>query len=104
MRRQFDERRKRIVSGLNAIPGVTCVEPKGAFYALPNVSEFYGKEIKGRKVSGSLEFAQVCLEEAEIAIVPGVAFGDDRFVRFSYAADLDSINEGLKRFADLLQA
>jgi len=102
MRAEFDRRRKRIVSGLNAISGVTCVEPKGAFYALPNVSAFYGKEIKGQKVHGSMEFAQLCLDKARIAVVPGCAFGDDRVIRLSYATSLENIEKGLARLADLL--
>jgi aspartate aminotransferase len=103
MREEFDRRRRRIVAGLNAIPGITCVDPRGAFYALPNVSAHFNKEIKGRKIRGSMDFAQLCLEEARIAIVPGCTFGDDRFVRFSYATSVENINEGLERLGSLLQ-
>jgi aspartate aminotransferase len=103
MREEFDRRRDRIVAGLNAIPGVTCVDPRGAFYALPNVSSYFSKEIKGRKIHGSMDFAQLCLEKARIAVVPGCAFGDDRFVRFSYATSVENINEGLDRLSRLLQ-
>jgi len=99
---EFDARRKRILESLNAMPGITCVEPKGAFYALPNVSSWFGKEIRGRKITNSMDFATVCLEEARIAIVPGSGFGDDRFVRFSYATSIENIEEGLRRMAEIL--
>ena len=102
MRMEFDRRRRYIVEGLNAINGITCVEPKGAFYALPSVSSFYGREIKGRKVNGSMDFAQLCLEKAKIAVVPGCAFGDDSVIRLSYATSLDNIRRGLARLADML--
>jgi len=102
MRKEFDRRRRFVIEGLNAIDGITCIEPKGAFYALPNVSTFCGREIKGRKVSGSMDFAQLCLEKAKIAVVPGCAFGDDTVIRLSYATSLDNIRRGLARLADML--
>ena len=102
MTAEFNKRRKLIVESLNAMPGITCVEPKGAFYALPNVSEWIGEEIKGRKIATSMDFADVCLEEGRIAIVPGSGFGDDRFVRFSYATSVENIEEGMKRMRELL--
>ena len=103
MTAEFNKRRKRIVQALNALPGITCVEPKGAFYALPNVSSWYGKQIKGRKIASSMDFASVCLEEGKIAVVPGSGFGDDRFVRFSYATSIEHINEGMRRLSELLK-
>jgi len=103
MRVEFDGRRRVIVDLLNKLPGITCLEPKGAFYALPNVSEWYGKTICGRKITSSLEFAAVCLEEAKIAIVPGSGFGDDRVVRFSYATGMESITEGISRLRRILK-
>ena len=100
---EFDKRRKRMVEALNAMPGITCVEPKGAFYALPNISEWFGEEIHGRKISNSMDFATVCLEEGKIAIVPGSGFGDDRFVRFSYATSIENIEEGMRRMEEALR-
>ena len=100
---EFDKRRKRMVQALNEMPGVTCVEPKGAFYALPNISEWFGEEIHGRVIGNSMDFATVCLEEAKIAIVPGSGFGDDRFVRFSYATSIENIEEGMRRMAEVLE-
>jgi len=103
MREEFDTRRRLIVELLRNLPGITCLQPKGAFYALPNVSEWYGKTICGRKVTSSLEFAAVCLEEAKIAVVPGSGFGDDRVVRISYATSMESITEGISRLRKILK-
>jgi len=103
MRCEFDRRRKRIVTGLNAIKGINCVEPTGAFYAFPNVSSYFGKQIKGHEIAGSMDLAQLCLEEAKIAVVPGCAFGDDRFIRLSYATSVENIDEGLTRLGKLLE-
>jgi len=102
MTAEFNRRRILIVKGLRAIRGVSCVEPKGAFYALPNVSSFFGKTIAGKKIANSMDFAQVCLDQAKIAVVPGNAFGDSRFIRLSYATSPANIQEGLNRLAKLL--
>lgn len=97
MRKEFDERRKLMLKGLNDIPGISCVEPKGAFYCFPNVKEIFGRTAGGAKINGSSSFAGVCLDKANVALVPGEAFGADEFVRLSYAASRDRIEEGLKR-------
>jgi aspartate aminotransferase len=102
MREQFDARRKVMVDGLNALPGVSCRMPKGAFYAFPNVSEWVGKEIGGVTIGGSLDFAAACLNQAHVALIPGVAFGADQSVRLSYATSMDMIEAGLARLAELL--
>jgi aspartate aminotransferase len=100
---EFDARRKLLVSGLNALPGVRCTpEPMGAFYAFPDVSAWYGKELGGRVIKGSLDFSDVVLEKALVALVPGIAFGEDRCVRLSYATSREIIAEGLERLGKLL--
>ena len=75
MREKFDERRKVIVSGLNAIPGISCPEPGGAFYVFPNVSGLYGKSFKGKTINGSDAFAGYLLEEVRVSLIPGTGFG-----------------------------
>jgi len=102
MRREFEVRRDLIVGRLNRLPGVKCVRPDGAFYVFPDVSACYGKLLAGVKVADSLSFASVCLERAHVALVPGVAFGDDRCVRLSFAASQAKINAGLDRLEKLL--
>jgi aspartate aminotransferase len=102
MRRAFDERRTYMVERLNKIPGVKCATPKGAFYTFPDVSATYGKEICGKKVTGSMSFAEALLEGVKVAVVPGVSFGDDRCVRLSYATSMENIKKGLDRIEQAL--
>jgi aspartate aminotransferase len=96
---EFDRRRHLIVDGLNALPGVTCVKPKGAFYAFANVSGLYGRTAPGaaRPLQGSVDVTAFLLEHARVAVVPGVDFGSDDHVRLSYATSAELIREGLKR-------
>ena len=94
---EFDRRRRFIVPALNAIPGVTCVMPKGAFYAFPNVSGLFGKRGRGGVLRGSADVSAFLLDEARIATVAGVDFGSDAHIRLSYATSLDKIQEGLRR-------
>lgn len=102
--RVFDQRRRMIVSRLNAIPGVKCPEPKGAFYVFPDMGAFYGKTICGRLVKDSMSLTEALLEGARVAVVPGVAFGDDRCVRLSYAIATEEIEKGLDRIEEALRA
>lgn len=104
MRRTFDRRRRLIVEGLNAIPGFRLQPPKGAFYAYPDVTQILGeKAIRGRVPRTSLELANILLEEADVAVVPGEAFGPSGYLRFSYAlADRDLI-EGVRRIRALIE-
>ncbi len=93
----FSKRREAIVAGLNAIPGVTCVEPHGAFYVFADFSSFYDKRHSAGAVRSSLDMAGYLLEGVGVALVPGAAFGEDDFVRISFASSMDNINEGVKR-------
>ncbi len=102
MRTAFDRRRRRIVELLNAIPGVTCPEPLGAFYAYPSVEDVLGREIRGRVPTTSTELAGIILDEAEVAVVPGEAFGTPGYLRFSYALSDADLEEGVGRIASLL--
>ncbi|MEQ8762736.1 MAG: pyridoxal phosphate-dependent aminotransferase [Planctomycetota bacterium] len=103
MREEFDARRRLIVDGLRALPGVTCPEPRGAFYVLPDVSGLYGQNLGGHEINGSLSFSAACLETANVALVAGVAFGDDRCVRLSYAVSREAIQKGLDRLRKLIE-
>ncbi len=87
---------------LNDIDGVTCPEPFGAFYAYPSVKGVLGKEIRGRRPTTSGELAEVVLDEAEVAVVPGEAFGTPGYVRMSYALGDDDLVEGVSRLQKLL--
>ena len=102
MRVAFDRRRRAIVAMLNAIDGVTCPEPQGAFYAYPSVKGVLGRTIRGRTPTSSAELADLVLDEAEVAVVPGEAFGTPGYLRMSYALGDDDIAEGVGRLAALL--
>ena len=98
----FNRRRKLIVKLLNEIPGVTCPTPTGAFYVYPSVKAVLGKEIRGKRPKTSAELATLILEEAEVAAVPGEAFGPSGYLRFSYALGDEDIIEGIARVKKLL--
>jgi len=102
MRAAFDRRRQTMVSMLNEIPGVVCAEPLGAFYAYPSVKALLGREIRGRRPATSAELAELVLEEAEVAVVPGEAFGTPGYFRLSYALGDDDLVEGVQRLGKLL--
>jgi aspartate aminotransferase len=102
---EFDRRRRLIVEGLNAIPGVSCVKPRGAFYAFPNVAGLFGKTPPGgTPLRGSTAVAGFLLERARIAVVPGLDFGSDGHVRLSYATSAELIREGLSRMDAAVRA
>jgi len=97
MKEAFVPRLDYILEALADIEGVTCVKPSGAFYVFPNISAYFGRSFNGKKMEGSLDLADYLLEEALIAAVPGIAFGADRFIRFSFATSMDVIKEGMSR-------
>ena len=99
---EFAERAKHIADRLNAIDGVTCDEPTGAFYCFPDVSAHYGRTLGGIEVTDSMTFARAAIESANVALVPGAPFGEDHCVRLSFATDMDTINKGLDRIEKLL--
>jgi aspartate/methionine/tyrosine aminotransferase len=102
MRAAFDRRRRTIVSMLSAIPGVECPTPRGAFYVYPSVKALIGKTLRGAVIGSSAELAALVLEHAEVAVVPGEAFGTPGYLRLSYALGDDDLVEGVTRMADLL--
>ena len=102
MREAFDRRRRKIHEMLNDIPGVSCVEPQGAFYAFPSFEGVLGRELRGRTPQTTIELAEVLLDEAKVAIVPGEAFGAPGYARMSYALGDDDLVEGVTRIAKLL--
>jgi len=99
----FQQRRNYIVDRLNKIPGVSCYNPAGAFYAFPNFSPYYGKSYQGKKISNSTNLADFFLDVARVAVVPGIEFGADPFERLSYATSMEDIREGLDRIEESLK-
>jgi aspartate aminotransferase len=102
MRDAFDRRRRTIVAMLNEIPGIRCPTPRGAFYAYPSVKEILGKSLRGRTPRTSAELASLILDEVEVAVVPGEAFGPSGYLRLSYALGDDDLVEGVGRIRALL--
>jgi len=102
MRAAFDRRRQTMVRMLNEIDGVVCPEPTGAFYAYPSVTGVLGREVAGRTPTTSADLAELILDEAEVAVVPGEAFGASGYLRLSYALGDDDLVEGVTRIQKLL--
>ncbi|QDB80270.1 pyridoxal phosphate-dependent aminotransferase [Georgenia wutianyii] len=103
MREAFDERRRTMVRMLREIDGVEVPTPRGAFYAYPNVEGLLGRTFRGRTPRTSAELAELILEEVEVAVVPGEAFGPSGYLRLSYALGMDDLVEGISRMQDLLR-
>ncbi|MFA5884348.1 MAG: pyridoxal phosphate-dependent aminotransferase [Acidimicrobiia bacterium] len=102
MRAAFDRRGKAMHRLLESIPGVTCMEPQGAFYCFPNFEGVLGREVGGRVVDTTLELSEVLLEQAKVAIVPGEAFGAPGYARLSFALGDDDLGEGVGRIAQAI--
>ncbi len=103
MKKHFEERRNYMAETVNSIKGLSCKKPKGAFYIMINFRELKGKTIGGQKINNSLEFAKLLLEKGKVAVVPGIGFGDDDYIRLSYATSMENIKEGLKRIKDIVE-
>jgi aspartate/methionine/tyrosine aminotransferase len=102
MRAAFERRGAEAHKLLNAIPGVSCIEPQGAFYAFPNLGALLGTEIAGSRPETTIELAELLLDEAKVAIVPGEAFGAPGYARMSFALGDDDLRTGIGRMADLI--
>jgi len=97
MVQEFDRRRRFIVDRLNAMEGVRCFKPQGAFYVFPNVSALYGRRYNDRAIANSTDLASFLLDEVKVAVVAGVGFGADDYVRLSYATSMANIEKGMDR-------
>ncbi len=102
MVQEFQRRRDVMVEKINAIPGLSCCKPQGAFYIMMNITEILGRRYNGRIIESSLDFAELLLAEKQVALVPGVAFEAEGYCRLSYAVGMDSIVTGLERIAEFI--
>jgi aspartate/methionine/tyrosine aminotransferase len=102
MRTVYNRRRQQMHAMLNEIDGVSCIEPEGAFYAFPSFEAVLGRDVGGHRPKTTLELAEVILEEARVAVVPGEAFGATGYIRLSYALGDDDMVAGVSRLAKLL--
>lgn len=100
---EFKKRRDFICKELNNIDGISCLVPDGAFYVFPDISYYFGKEYKTGKIENSVDFADFLLNEAKVAVVPGIEFGSDKNIRISYATSMHDIKEGIKRIKEKLE-
>ncbi len=103
MRQAFEERRNYLVERINALDGISCLKPQGAFYVMMNVSGLYGKELHGSTISNGDEFADLFLSKGLVAVVPGSGFWAPDYVRWSYATSLEQIHEGCDRLEKFLK-
>jgi aspartate/methionine/tyrosine aminotransferase len=104
MRSAFDRRRRLVHGLLSAIPGIECPEPHGAFYVLPSIEGLFGRDFGGRRPASSFELAEVLLDVAQVAVVPGEPFGAPACARLSYAMSDADIQEGVARIAAAVEA
>jgi aspartate aminotransferase len=103
MKKHFEERRNYMADTINSIKGLSCRKPKGAFYIMVNYTQLLGKTIKGITINSSLDFAKLLLEEGKVAVIPGIAFGDDKYIRLSYATSMENIKKGLDRIKEIVE-
>ena len=99
---EYNARRRLIVRLVNEIDGISCRMPKGAFYIMVNLKNILGRSHKGRVINGSTDFAQILLDEKRVAVVPALAFGDDSYIRMSYATNRQNIVEGMARIREFV--
>jgi len=102
-RNKFAERRDFMYDKINSIEGLSCLKPGGAFYIMMNIEDILGKKVAGKEIEDSFSFAEVLLDEKKVAVVPGVAFGADNYIRLSYANSLENIKDGLNRIENFIE-
>jgi aspartate aminotransferase len=102
MVKAFHARRDRMVKGLNAIAGIRCLEPGGAFYCFPDVGQLVGKSYRGQPITGSVQISEILIDDFLLAAVPGEPFGAEGFLRLSFATSDEKIDKGLARLADFV--
>ncbi len=104
MRKAFEERRDVLVKGINAIEGLSCLKPEGAFYVMMNVTKLMGKRLGDVEINDCAAFAEALLSEGKVVVVPGNAFMAEGFCRLSYATSMENILEGLRRIEAFVKA
>jgi len=103
MRKEFEKRRNYIVNELNNIIGISCKMPQGAFYVFPNVKQILGKKIESVEIKSSMDLSIYLLEKAQVALVPGSAFGAEGYIRISYATSMENLSKGIERIRNSLE-
>ncbi len=103
MVKEFKKRRDYVVGAINSIKGLSCLRPEGAFYIFVNISSLLNKSYKGNLLKTSLELAKILLEEKKLAVIPGIAFGNDNYIRISYAASIKNLKKGIQRLQEFVK-
>ncbi|ODA44020.1 Aspartate aminotransferase [Thermodesulfovibrio sp. N1] len=103
MRKEFEKRRNYLVNELNNIPGISCKMPQGAFYVFPNVKQILGKKAGSMEINSSMDLSIYFLEKAQVALVPGSAFGAEGYIRISYATSMENLSKGIERIRNALE-
>ncbi len=103
MVKEFEKRRNAMVEGLNAVKGISAIKPQGAFYVFANISMLFGRRFNGKVINNSVDMANYLLDEAGVAVVPGEPFGDDAYIRLSYATSSENVMAGVKRINDAVE-
>ncbi|WP_460292396.1 pyridoxal phosphate-dependent aminotransferase [Clostridium tertium] len=103
MIKEFEKRRNYMIGRINKIQGLSIIRPKGAFYIMVCIENYFGKEINGEIINSSLDFSKSLLNEENVAVIPGIAFGLDNYIRLSYATSMEIIEEGLNRLEKYLR-
>jgi len=103
MRREFEKRGRHMWERLTALPKITCVRPQGAFYAFPNISAYFGKQVGDIRMTDAVSFSSALLEHAHVAVVPGNDSGFDTHVRLSFATSMEQIDKGIDRIGGFLR-
>ena len=104
MVKEFDNRRKYMINRISKFKDIAIIKPKGAFYIMADISKYYGKSHKGKVIESSLDFAKQILEEEKVAVIPGIGFGIDKYIRLSYATSMEVIEKGLNRLEEFIKA
>jgi len=103
MRIEFQERRNYIHNAITSIPNISCYKPNGAFYLFPNISNYFGKKYGKYKINNSVDLAMYLLENSEVAVVPGSAFGSEGFIRISFATSIQNLEKAFERIKKALE-
>lgn len=104
MKNAFKARRDYMVEKINSIEKLSCFKPAGAFYVMVNISEVFGVECDGKTIKDSITFSDILLEKEKVAVIPGIAFGNDNYIRLSYATSMENIKEGLERLERFIKS
>lgn len=97
MKREFQKRRDFMVKKINSIEGLSCRKPEGAFYVMMNIQEIIGKRHKDKEINNSIDFSELLLDEAKVATIPGIGFGQEGYIRLSYATSMENIDNSINR-------